>query len=274
MKRFIIPSLVLTLALTAFGPLALAQRPGGGNGNGNNGGNGRQGCAGLPAEHLDSLPVETLSQVELDAIVFLREEEKLARDVYATLALSWNVPVFSTIARAEQRHMDMVALLLARYGVTDPIADDTIGVFTNPELQGLFASLVSAGESSLEQALLVGATIEDLDIADIEEMIAENDNLDIAFVGYNLAKGSRNHLRGFSRTLEMNGFAPYSAQYLDQDEVDAIIASENERGIVYDEYGDVLTTCSNNQGPGNGRGRGQGRGQGTGTGTGTCARVN
>ncbi len=265
MKRFIIATLVLTTALTAFGPVALAQSPGGGNGN--NGGNGGQSCAGLPAEHLESLPVEALSQVELDAITFLRAEEKLARDVYATLALSWNVPVFSNIARAEQRHMDMVALLLARNGVADPITDDTIGVFNNAELRDLFAVLVRSGESSLEHALLVGATIEDLDIADISEMIAESDNLDIAFVGYNLAKGSRNHLRGFSRVLEMNGFAPYTAQYLDQDEVDAIVASERERGVVYDEYGDVLTTCDSGQGPGNGRGRGQGRGRGPGDGS-------
>lgn len=263
MKRFITFCLVLATVLTAFAPVALAQGRGGGNGgSGNRGGNGGQGCSGLPAEHLDSLPVEAVSQVELDAIVFLREEEKLARDVYATLALTWNIPVFSNIARAEQQHMDMVALLLDRHGIADPVTDDNIGVFSDPELRTLFADLVRSGESSLEQALLVGATIEDLDIADIEEMIAESDNLDIAFVGYNLAKGSRNHLRAFSRALQMNGFAAYTAQYLTQDEVDAIIASDLERGVIFDEYGDVLATCAVGQGPGNGRGHGQGRGRG------------
>jgi len=282
MKRFIISTLVLALALTAFGPVAYAQNRGGGtggnNGNGGNGGNGGnagQACSGIPIAHLESLPVEALSQVELDAITFLREEEKLARDVYATLALSWDIPVFSKIARAEQRHMNMVGLLLDRNGVTDPIADDTIGAFTNPELGALFTTLVDSGQSSLEQALLVGATIEDLDIADLQEMISENDNLDIAFVGYNLAKGSRNHLRAFSRTLEMNGFDPYAAQYLDQDEVDEIIASDHERGIVYDEYGDVLATCGGGRGRGNGScdgsGRGRGRGQGNGPGNGSSA---
>lgn len=282
MKRLIISTLVLTMALTAFGPVAFAQNRGGGNGgnngnggNGGNGGNSGQACSGLPIEHLASLPVEALSQTELDAITFLREEEKLARDVYATLALSWDLPIFTKIARAEQRHMNMVGLLLERNGVTDPIVDDTIGAFTNPDLQALYLALVDSGESSLEQALLAGATIEDLDIADLEEMIAESDNLDIAFVGYNLVKGSRNHMRGFARALEMNGFDPYSAQYLEQDEVDAIIASDHERGIIYDEYGDVLATCGNGGGRGNGScdGSGNGRGRGRGPGNGTCART-
>jgi len=271
-KRLIIPALVLVLAMTTFNTVALAQARGNGNGNGN-GGNGNGGggaCCGLLIEQLGSLPIEALSQEEMEAVTFLREEEKLARDVYATLALSWNIPVFSNIARAEQRHMDHVALLLERNGVPDPVSDDTIGVFSNPELQSLYTSLVSTGESSLEEALRVGATIEDLDIADINEMLAESDNLDIALIGHNLNKGSRNHLRAFSRALEMNGFEPYEAQYLTQGEVDTIISSDHERGAIYDEYGDVLANCGggNGKGPGNGRGSGRGRGHGPGRGPG------
>lgn len=277
MKRSIISTLVLTLALTTFSTVALAQGRGGGNGNGNGGSGGGAACGGLLTERLGTLPIEALSQEELEAITFLREEEKLARDVYATLALSWNIPVFSNIARAEQRHMDHVAVLLQRNDVPDPISDDTIGAFQNPELQSLYTSLVSSGETSLEGALRVGATIEDLDIADINEMLAESDNLDIALIGHNLNKGSRNHMRAFSRALEMNGFEPYEAQYLTQDEVDAIISSDHERGVIYDEYGDVLTTRGNGQGRGNGacdgsgRGRGRGQGRGRGPGNGTCS---
>lgn len=275
MKRFTILTLVIILSLTTLSPAALAQggggnngnggngRNGGGNGNGGNGGNGGGACSGILIGHFESLPVEDLSQDELDAIVFLREEEKLARDVYATLSLSWDLRVFSNIARSEQRHMDLVARLLVRYGVTDPVVDDTIGAFTNPEIDALYVSLVAAGETSLEQALLVGATIEDLDIADLNEIIAETDNLDIALIGYNMVAGSRNHLRAFSRALANGGFEPYSAQYLSQTEIDTIIASERETGVIYDEYGDVLATCGSGngggQGPGNGRecGRGQ-----------------
>jgi hypothetical protein len=280
MKRFIIPTLVLALTLTVFTPVAFAQGRGGGNngnGNGNGGGSGGgNACGGILVDHLASLPIENVSPEEAATMTFMREEEKLARDVYATLALTWDIPAFSNIARAEQRHMDLVALLLQRNGVPDPVADDTVGVFTNSELQALFFSLVNSGESSLEQALLVGATIEDLDIADLQEMLAESDNLDINLVAYNLAKGSRNHLRAFSRTLEKNGFDPYAAQYLDQDEVDAIIASDQERGVIYDEYGDELTTCEAGKGSGKGRGNGRGNGQGggRGPGTGTCRATN
>jgi hypothetical protein len=265
MRRFVIPALVVTLTLTVFCPVATAQNRGGGNGGGQgNGGNGNAGntCGAMLIEHLDTLPVETLSAGEVADITFLREEEKLARDVYATLALNYSIPIFSNIARAEQRHMDFVAELLERHGITDPVSDDSIGVFTDPEIGDLYTGLVAAGESSLEQALLVGATIEDMDIADLNAMIADATSLDVAFIGHNLASGSRNHLRGFARALAASGYAPYAAQYLDQDEVDSIIASGREGGVVYDEYGDVLATCSNENGGGNGRGGDRRRGPG------------
>lgn len=284
MRRFLIPTLVLALAVTGFAPTVLAQKRGGGQGRGGSGGPGAGGCGAVFTDHLASLPSEQISAAERDAMSYMREEEKLARDVYATLALTWDIPVFERIARAEQRHMDHMAELLARNGVPDPVTDDTIGAFTDPELGALYASLTATGRSSLEQALEVGATIEDLDLADLAAMLDDSDNLDIAFVGNNLAKGSRNHLRAFSRALEMNGFPAHTAQHLTQGEVDAILAAGHERGVIYDEYGDVLMSTGGGRrgngpgngacdgtGPGRGRGRGQGRGQGPGTGT--CPRV-
>jgi hypothetical protein len=59
---------------------------------------------------------------------------------------------------------------------------------------------------------------------------------DIKTLYQNLMKGSRNHLRSFARQLHSFGLS-YTAQYLSQEEVDAIIFSSMERGIL-DENGD------------------------------------
>jgi hypothetical protein len=190
------------------------------------------------ASLLLSLPAEDISPDEEIGLIYMREEEKLARDVYLTLYDTWKLPIFSNIARSEQRHMDAIKVLLDKYGLQDPIADDTVGVFFNPELQTLYFQLVQAGLVSLVEALWIGATIEDLDILDLKKYLSTTDNSDIKVLYQNLMKGSRNHLRSFVSQLNING-ASYTAQYLTQEEVDAIIVSPMERGMV-DENGDHL----------------------------------
>jgi hypothetical protein len=239
------------------------------------------GCSQTFATHFVELQSAPLTQAETTAVADLREEEKLARDVYLTLAEQWQLPVFSRIATAEQRHMNHVAMLLAEYQLPDPIVDDTVGVFTNHEYARLYTDLTTQGQTSLEQALQVGATIEDLDLADLENLLGLSDNPHIGLVAHNLAKGSRNHLRAFVSALEARD-QTYSAQYLDQGTVDQILASARERGTIYDENGDVLASCGSNGrggrrgGPGVGQagcagnGSSGGPGNGPGSGDGSC----
>jgi hypothetical protein len=68
----------------------------------------------------------------------------------------WELPIFWNIASSEQRHMDSVGLLLEKYELADP-AHDQAGLFTDPDLQSLYKTLVAAAEASPEDALLVGA---------------------------------------------------------------------------------------------------------------------
>jgi hypothetical protein len=186
-----------------------------------------------------NLPYQDLSAVEEAGLIHMREEEKLARDVYEILYNKWGLTIFSNIAQAEQRHMVAVKSLLDKYNVPDPITDLTVGVFPTPEVQELYNALVEEGNKSLVDALHVGATIEDLDIKDLYDYLIETDNLDIKTVYQNLVKGSRNHLRTFVYQLSLNG-ATYEAQYLTQDEIDDIVTSPRERGRV-DEDGNPVT---------------------------------
>jgi hypothetical protein len=94
-----------------------------------------------------------------------------------------------------------VKTLLDRYGLADPAAGQTIGVFTNPELQALYNQLIAQGNQSLAAAVQVGVTIEEVDIRDLQTRLAGTTHADIKQVYTNLMNGSYNHLRAFTRTL-------------------------------------------------------------------------
>lgn len=197
---------------------------------------------------LAALPVTELTEAEAAGLRFMREEEKLAHDVYITLYETWGQPIFQNIANSEQTHTDTVLTLLERYGIEDPAAGNAVGVFADPALQTLYDQLVAQGKQSLSDALKVGAAIEEIDILDLEERSAQTDKADILTVYANLTKGSRNHLRSFVSTLSQRTGETYTPQYMSQEAYDAIIAGDIERG-----------SSNNNRGPGGQRG---GRGNG------------
>ncbi len=182
------------------------------------------------AASIEDYPMEDVSESEAEGLAFMREEEKLARDVYITLYEQWGMRVFTNISRSEQMHTDAVAALLERYNLQDPVATDSIGVFTNTDLKALYDQLIEMGNASLIDALKVGAAIEEIDILDLQKQLDDVvDNQDIAYIYENLMRGSRNHLRAFTRNLENQG-VDYAPQYLDQETYDAIVNSPMERG--------------------------------------------
>ncbi len=169
----------------------------------------------------------SLDVADAAGLLWMREEEKLARDVYLALADLWDVRVFANIARSEQSHMDALETLLDRYDLEDPVGANPVGVFSDPQIQALYDDLLARGRASLVEALAVGATIEDLDIVDLRERAS--DVADIARVYENLEMGSANHLRAFVMNLERRG-ASYTPAYLSQADFDAIISSPRGRG--------------------------------------------
>jgi hypothetical protein len=160
-------------------------------------------------------------------LAFIREEEKMARDVYLTLAEKWGLPMFSGISRSETQHMSAMLTLLNRYSLKDPVGSAPRGVFADSEIQGLYSALVAQGRTSLVEALKVGAFIEDFDIVDIRTRLAMNPPADIAAVYQNLMMGSRNHLRAFSAQLANRGVT-YVPKYLTPQEYQQIISTPQE----------------------------------------------
>jgi hypothetical protein len=137
----------------------------------------------------------------------MREEEKLARDVYIFLYEKWHSRVFNNISVSEQTHMDSIKTLLDRYGISDPAAGKGLGEFANDELQALYDQLILQGSVSLVEALEVGVVIEETDIADLNDGIASTARNDIKTVYSNLLQGSLNHLKAFVSNLARQGVA-------------------------------------------------------------------
>ena len=185
------------------------------------------------AETLAAMPTETLSAGEAASLAYMREEEKLAQDVYAALDSQWGsgTKTFGNISQSEASHTEAVRQLIARYELTDPVGQNAAGVFTNTTLQQLYTDLVAAGQPSLVAALQVGVEIEELDIKDIQSALDDTpiDNADITMVYDNLMKGSRNHLRSFYKALLKAG-GSYTPKHISQEAFDAIVNSAIERG--------------------------------------------
>lgn len=142
-----------------------------------------------------------LTDDEIYWLTYLREEEKVARDVYLVLNEKWNLRIFTNIAASEQRHMDAIKTLLETYNIPDPAADKEHGEFTNPALQKLFNDLIQQGSISKAEALKVGILIEETDIDDLNEGITSTRQNDIETVYSNLLQGSLNHLDAFESSL-------------------------------------------------------------------------
>ena len=149
---------------------------------------------------IDSVKYD-LSIQEKDGLIYMRLEEKLARDVYLTLGKIYNQKMFVNIPESEQRHMDAVKALLDKYEIPDPVSDNDIGSFANADFKKLYDELVTKGQKSFNDAMLVGKEIEEMDIKDLIERIEQTDNPDIKVVYENLKRGSENHLRAFTNHL-------------------------------------------------------------------------
>lgn len=183
-------------------------------------------AAGRPGGGVVTTP---LTPVETADLRFMREEEKLARDVYLQSYDQWATPSFANIASSEQSHMDAMLRLLRRYQLADPAAGAAIGEFQDPSLQALHDNLMALGSATELAALKVGGFIEEVDMRDIVAAMDRSQHADIDQTYARLLCGSRNHLRAYAAQVSLVSGTAYAAQVLTQSEVDAIVYTATER---------------------------------------------
>jgi hypothetical protein len=157
----------------------------------------------------------------------LREEEKLARDIYTTLAKTSGLAIFQNISRAESQHMQSVERLVRASGANGSTLNNTPGVFAYPEHQQLYVSLVANGTRSPLDALMVGARIEEMDITDLRQTLTQTTDPQARQVLEHLMHASQNHLRAFASQISMQG-GRYNAEFLTQAEFDQIASSSGQ----------------------------------------------
>jgi hypothetical protein len=169
-----------------------------------------------------------LRQQERDALLYMREEEKSARDIYDSIFTRWGGKPFDNIRKSEQTHMDRLQTLIATYQLSDPVAatQDKRGKFINADLQKLYDSLISKSSRSYAEALRTGTYVEELDILDLEARIKQTQHEDIITVYNCLLHASEQHLRAFTQHLKKQGIA-YKPVLLDNARFDAILADSN-----------------------------------------------
>jgi len=143
-----------------------------------------------------------LTDTQKEDLVFMVEEEKVARDVYTHLYNTYGARIFKNITKSEEKHVGAIQKLIEKYTLEAPSTLDDAGVFENDELQALYDALIAKGEASLKDALTVGVEIEELDISDLENLMSADEvPADFEKVYGKLLKASYNHLNAFNRQL-------------------------------------------------------------------------
>jgi hypothetical protein len=203
---------IIALALTGFGGTAQNARPGYGPGSAQPLGQGQGAGPGLGQGYgtgpgtvapvlLPQTDATPLSATERADILFMREEEQMAHDLYTRWAGMYTVPIFSNIASSETQHVAEVRLLMDRYGLSDDLAGTASTGYHNATIQSLYATLATQGDASLNGAFEAGLAVEERDIADLDRVLPGTTRADVTQVWTNLRQGSMNHRSSFLRQL-------------------------------------------------------------------------
>lgn len=139
----------------------------------------------------------TLTAQQQTTLAVMAQEEKLAHDLYAAFATTYDASIFGRIAAAETQHLTAVRTVLDRYALADPTAGQPAGTFSDPTVQATYDRLLAQGQANQAAALTVGETVEQ---ADIDALRAALDGLtapDARQVYEHLLRASQHHLSAF-----------------------------------------------------------------------------
>jgi hypothetical protein len=183
-------------------------------------------------------------------LVFICEEEKLARDVYRVLGRRFpEVGVFADMEANREHSRCAVRDLLRKYRVSTPLVNDNVGVFSwgiyGRYFMEKYLVLTNQGSTTPLNAFYVGAFMEELNIQEINECpkvivdisnginevtacgMRYTRNPEVLRIYKSLLDESRRHLRLLVRGIEQQiGTGNYVAQVLQQDVVNDILAQQ------------------------------------------------
>ena len=198
----IVVIVIIAVFITGMGTPVQSSRPGYGQGQPTGMSRGQGAGPGTVGQTLfQRTDTTTLTVTETADILFMREEEQLAHDLYTRWAMMYGTPVFSNIALSETTHYREVQMLIDRYGLTNHRIGNASAGYSDPVIQSLYTTLAAQGDASLTGALEAGLAVEERDIADLDHALANTTRADIVQVYSNLRQGSMNHKSAFLRQL-------------------------------------------------------------------------
>ena len=175
-----------------------------------------------PERQVIGLPAAALDDTQKAMLVYMWNEEKLAKDVYLALnALNPQQTLHTIATHSEAQHQSAMAALLEKYNLNllAPL-DSTLGYsqaaldavpagqYTLDSLQSLYNTLYSVGSASARSSLEVGCMVEVTDINDLDRDLALVSAVpDVRTVFENLRAGSYNHYWAFDQALRSLGVA-------------------------------------------------------------------
>ncbi|HMS32476.1 MAG TPA: DUF2202 domain-containing protein [Ignavibacteria bacterium] len=166
-----------------------------------------------------------LSDAEINGILSLREEEKVAYDVYTFMFEKYESKVFKNIAENEKNHMDKIKELIDQYNLNDPLSGiaDQKGVFSNNKMKALYDEMIMAGNYGLLDALRAAARFEETDIVDLRKYLSSASDQTVINTYINLESGSQDHLRALVKDIKEEGIS-YKPSYLSKEDFDKIMS--------------------------------------------------
>ena len=207
-------------------------------------------------------PFDSTADLNADEIEFIyavREDEKVARDLYKAFFDNYKLKTFENISKAEANHMKAAEKLLDYYEVEYPAASD-YGKFADTARQALYERYLQKGNTAME-AFKVMVYLEEENIVSYNEVLKDITNPNIKLVIENLSKASENHLRAAVRQITALG-GTYQASLMTEEQYKSIIAKGFEQGKRYRYLNNGQTTNRNNRLNGNGEKRGSVNSQG------------
>lgn len=143
-----------------------------------------------------------LTPAEIESLIYMVEEEKLAMDVYDYFFNMYGLQIFDRISDSEIKHVAAVSKFFVKYDLENPILDKDPGEFVNADLQQTYYDLIEMGSVSRNHAIEAAILIEEQDIIDINQYLTVVVAKDLVQAYNHLLLGSEKHL--FSFELELN----------------------------------------------------------------------
>jgi hypothetical protein len=159
-------------------------------------------------------PHGMLSVEAMEGLIFLRNGERLARDVARALMDYYGSHPFFGQSEAERSHGEAIGQLMTRYALYDSVSTQLPGEFSDPYWQSEYDFYLSQAELGYIDALLVSVEIQEAALVDLRywNSLSETDYVVVEVIRA-LLLATRNHLRLLNNELESVGYE-YTPMYL------------------------------------------------------------